>query len=131
MPLIHERLEEEDIDWTRVSSMPQSIERMRIIHFMHPYGMNTFAYRDGSGFDIKFNRTYKESAIFDLGGFLTMVRDLNDAYDLIEKERDDPGALREQITGIRLIAKNPLSTHKPKRKKERLKISLSDLDLKF
>ena len=98
---------------------------------MHPYGMNTFAYRDGSGFDIKFNRTYKESAIFDLGGFLTMVRDLNDAYDLIEKERDDPGALREQITGIRLTAKNPLSAHKPRRKKERLKISLADLDLKF
>ena len=74
-------------------------------------------------------------AICDLGGFLTYVETKEELSEILHAEANEPGALREMITGKNNIreakerAEKFRSTHVLNDKPKALEINLEDLDL--
>lgn len=122
--------------WSMRDLEADSLTRMKLAHEAFPYAIHGFTdYLSplrGGGLNLVWWAEAEAFAIFDLGGFLTIVDTTEEVVNLLKDEAKECGNLRRLITGV-----NPFESHMPEPKpykpevKERLNISLDDLDLKF
>ena len=122
--------------WSMRDLSIDSLIRMKLAFEAFPYAINYFTdHRSpmrGGDLRLIWWEEKQAFAVYDLGGFLTIVDTTEEMIELLKAESKERGALRRLITGV-----NPFESRKPEPKlyqlevKPRLNISLDDLDLKF
>lgn len=115
------------------SRLRNGIDRMKLIYKAFPHAVNGGSAR--GGLRLLYLSEYNAFGICDEGGFLTLLGDednanaertLHQLFHLLSLESQDPGAVRELITGV--ARKRSLGTPQvPKIPKK--KFSLEDLGL--
>ncbi len=121
--------------WSMRDFAADSLKRMRLAFKAFPYAINGFIDHrsplQGGGLSLIWWEEDESFAAFDLGGFLTIIEP-DELLDVLKEEAKERGRLRHLITGVNPFEKANLrpKPYQPE-VKERLSISLSDLNLKL